>query len=424
MTKAPQSARDAAADLGLGEPHGLPVDERVARLMRLGFYDHTPRVQAFVAYGKAVLLEAAVAQEPVSSDTVRERAREIWARAIEETGHSEWAQHARDGSRRVSTPTDPIALRAIEAALTSTDARNGEREARENNDVAIGEFIARWEDAADGVCMDCDDAQMLARELKRLRDLIHVPGVWRCAKCSFTLVQSNLNAGDGTVTPRDEPGDKCPNDGSPLWRVSYRDWALENEKGWEELLARKDAELAALNTPAQEPDKLNTSAERVNETAEALHVAQEPQPIAHVEAVGEADNGAEIIAVTLEAEAARMNLRSSVCKPLMIEAARQLRLCTPTPPKAGADVAAVGREERIEAVARAICLSKGLSPDTLYQHNFEDEYPEDARREYRDPFTHKLRVQLFHKSWRHLAKAAEAAIDALALLTTQPSAGE
>ena len=51
---------------------------------------------------------------------------------------------------------------------------------------------------------------------------IYVPGLWRCAKCNFELLQSNLNAADGTVTPRDTPGEKCPNCDSPLWRVTER----------------------------------------------------------------------------------------------------------------------------------------------------------------------------------------------------------
>lgn len=93
-------------------------------------------------------------------------------------------------------------------------------------------------------------------------DLIFVPGIWRCAKCKFTLVQSNLNAADGSVTARDKPGDKCPNDGSPLWRVSYRDWALENEKAWEELLNRKDAAIAVLSTRPPEVEALVEAVER------------------------------------------------------------------------------------------------------------------------------------------------------------------
>lgn len=60
-------------------------------------------------------------------------------------------------------------------------------------------------------------------ETARLEKLVYVPGLWRCPKCEFQLVQANLNAGDGSVTARDQPGDKCPNCNSPLWRVTERD---------------------------------------------------------------------------------------------------------------------------------------------------------------------------------------------------------
>lgn len=63
----------------------------------------------------------------------------------------------------------------------------------------------------------------LSSRCAELERLVYVPGLWRCAKCDFTLLQSNLNALDGTVTARDTPGDKCPNCNSPLWRVSERD---------------------------------------------------------------------------------------------------------------------------------------------------------------------------------------------------------
>lgn len=64
-------------------------------------------------------------------------------------------------------------------------------------------------------------------------NLVYVPGVFRCAKCGFRVVQSDLNARDGTVTARDEPGEKCPNDGAPLWRVTYRDDLAEAHEQWE-----------------------------------------------------------------------------------------------------------------------------------------------------------------------------------------------
>ncbi len=60
-------------------------------------------------------------------------------------------------------------------------------------------------------------------ELKQLRNLVYVPGLWRCAKCKFQLVQANLHASNGAVTSRDQPGDKCPNCDVPLWRVTERE---------------------------------------------------------------------------------------------------------------------------------------------------------------------------------------------------------
>jgi hypothetical protein len=65
--------------------------------------------------------------------------------------------------------------------------------------------------------------QPARRELEELERRIYCPGTWRCAKCNFTLIQSNLNVLDGTVTARDDPGEKCPNCAGPLWRVSERE---------------------------------------------------------------------------------------------------------------------------------------------------------------------------------------------------------
>ncbi len=67
--------------------------------------------------------------------------------------------------------------------------------------------------------------------------LVYVPGMWRCPKCEFTLVQSNLNMLDGTVTARDEAGDKCPNCSSALWRVTYKDAYAEVMQRFEDHVA-------------------------------------------------------------------------------------------------------------------------------------------------------------------------------------------
>ena len=63
-----------------------------------------------------------------------------------------------------------------------------------------------------------------------------MPGFWRCAKCNFMLVQSTLNAHDGSVTARDEAGTYCPNDNSPMWRVSWKEHAMEMNVRCEEAI--------------------------------------------------------------------------------------------------------------------------------------------------------------------------------------------
>jgi hypothetical protein len=58
----------------------------------------------------------------------------------------------------------------------------------------------------------------------------YVPGVWRCAKCGFILSQMVLIVSDCAVGVRDNPGEHCPNDGSPLWRVTQEQLDRINEE--------------------------------------------------------------------------------------------------------------------------------------------------------------------------------------------------
>ena len=57
-------------------------------------------------------------------------------------------------------------------------------------------------------------------------DLIYVPGLLRCKKCGFELSKRVLNMAAGTVGANNDP-DVCPNDGSPMWRVSEREYREE-----------------------------------------------------------------------------------------------------------------------------------------------------------------------------------------------------
>ncbi len=83
--------------------------------------------------------------------------------------------------------------------------------------------------------------------LERERDAArYIPGEFRCAKCGFTLSQFKIRASDGAVGDRDEPGEKCPNDGSPLWRVTWEQRARDHFKSAAlEMTRADDAEARA-----------------------------------------------------------------------------------------------------------------------------------------------------------------------------------
>lgn len=116
------------------------------------------------------------------------------------------------------------------------------------------------------------------RDLIAMADLIEqggapfVPGSFRCAKCGFRLIQSNLNAQDGTITARDAPGDRCPNDGSPMWRVTYREELAEAYTEWEKQVDRA-VEAEKVNETLA--DEITALRERVAELTYYLNVAVE-----------------------------------------------------------------------------------------------------------------------------------------------------
>ena len=79
-------------------------------------------------------------------------------------------------------------------------------------------------------------AVQIAEAIEALERQVFVPGLWRCPKCEFQLCQATLYAATGTVGARDDPGDKCPNCNSPLWRVTERAAGNEMVKRCEQLL--------------------------------------------------------------------------------------------------------------------------------------------------------------------------------------------
>lgn len=96
---------------------------------------------------------------------------------------------------------------------------------------------------ADDIC-ECPKCGRLHRHLSRDPHTVeasdyYVPGMWECPKCHFTLVRSFLNARDGTVSANDSLNDSnCPNDGTPMERVTWKSFAKEMERRAEELVRR------------------------------------------------------------------------------------------------------------------------------------------------------------------------------------------
>lgn len=89
-------------------------------------------------------------------------------------------------------------------------------------------------------------AEGLAKEIERLKGEVYVPGQWRCPKCNFRLAQAVMRASDGAVGLRDDPGERCPNDGSPLWRVTEREAGNELAERAQEYFERANAAEAKL----------------------------------------------------------------------------------------------------------------------------------------------------------------------------------
>ena len=83
-----------------------------------------------------------------------------------------------------------------------------------------------------------------------------VPGIVRCAKCTFQLHRTNLYVQSGTVGAGDSKTEPCPNGCGPLWPVTWETWARE---GWAEAerLHLENAALSAQPSPGGQGDALH-----------------------------------------------------------------------------------------------------------------------------------------------------------------------
>lgn len=90
--------------------------------------------------------------------------------------------------------------------------------------------------------------------------LAYVPGAWHCDKCGFELTKTTLCVASGNTgtTEADRQSEQCPNDGTWMRPVTYREAVAAFEKRCFEEIERANNAEAELLTLRQE----SASAER------------------------------------------------------------------------------------------------------------------------------------------------------------------
>jgi hypothetical protein len=143
------------------------------------------------------------------------------------------------GSAAVPEPVDALVVHGVAVApsiMNSVRLIESARHRLPSNALeSIADDLALVEDKLSSLAALAKAHPVKGGEEKGYDPKVHVPGVWRCAKCNFQLIQSTLNANSGAITARDEPS-SCPNDGSPMWRVTWKEHAEEAYERYEERL--------------------------------------------------------------------------------------------------------------------------------------------------------------------------------------------
>lgn len=74
-----------------------------------------------------------------------------------------------------------------------------------------------------GYALRVPQIETLIAKKRELEALVYVPGLWKCSKCQFSLVQRTLCAATGGVYVNDKEGETCPNCGTTLERITERE---------------------------------------------------------------------------------------------------------------------------------------------------------------------------------------------------------
>lgn len=70
----------------------------------------------------------------------------------------------------------------------------------------------------------------LTRKLAEANEAVYVPGSWKCPQCPFGQVNSYLHLQSGTIGPNTDAVPLCPNDGSLMKRVTWKEYFADTNK--------------------------------------------------------------------------------------------------------------------------------------------------------------------------------------------------
>jgi hypothetical protein len=108
--------------------------------------------------------------------------------------------------------------------------------------------------------------------------LAYMPGVFRCPKCEFQLTRSTFCVGTGEIgtTEKDRESEPCPNDGTIMVHVTYREVVASFEKRLMEELERRYQFVKLLRAASHALRSYqfgNSATELAEEFADAIDIA-------------------------------------------------------------------------------------------------------------------------------------------------------
>lgn len=104
-------------------------------------------------------------------------------------------------------------------AADAIEALTREREEARARTKFEGEPASHWHKL---FIEECAEGDRLEAEVARLAKLVFVPGLWKCASCKCTVVQTEISAETGIMRAGNS-STICPNECGPMWRVTERD---------------------------------------------------------------------------------------------------------------------------------------------------------------------------------------------------------